>query len=831
MRINEHRTKPRGLADLLLADSLIDDGILLQQDGSLLAAWEFSGPDLESSEPEHLNALVNRLSSAMRLGSGWMVQCDVIRSAVSEYPESGAFPDPVSSLIDEERRLQFTAPGVVFRSRYYLTITYLPPIEKQEKAVAWLVDGANVRLKIADVHLQRFKRRIERFEDIFTALMTVRRLKAVCTVDQFGSPVVYDDLLRFVHETITGKSHPIRRPGIPWGLADSVLSSEDFVGGLEPKIGSKHIRIIAIDGFPKASYPGILSVLDQLPLEYRWSTSALLMDPYYAKSLIEKVRVRWRGLSRGFKAQVLGSTKDEPDGFAVEMMNDAQYAKNTATANEVQFCQYKTVIVVLDEDAARAHDSVRTIQTTIENLGFSARLENLNAIEAWRGSIPGDGYSNVRRVQLHTLNLADMIPVTSVWTGLEINPSDKMPPDSPALFHAMTTGATAFRGHLHVSDLGHTLMLGPSGSGKSTALGFIAAQWFRYPGAKVFAFDFDYSIKVLTQALGGQHYDLLSSQNLSFCPLRHIDTIDDRTWATGWLEDLCMLNKLDVKPVHSNAIADAVNLLARHPHRTLTDLVSNVQNEQVKEALRYYTTDGTMGEMLDAEQDSLAIRSVNMVAFETKLLMQGREPRVILPVLLYLFRRIEQQLDGSPTLLILDEAWAYLAHDIFRGRINEWLLTLRRRNVAVILATQQISHIANSPIADTVFANTPTKILLPNPEANNADNAAFYARLGLNHKETTIIQHAVQKREYYMICGNGRRLIDLSLGQIALAFTSINSPQQRARVAALMATHPYTWPGEWLVSRGRELHDDVLVNCGVDLIRQIEGDTRLCVSA
>jgi len=114
---------------------------------------------------------------------------------------------------------------------------------------------------------------------------------------------------------------------------------------------------------------------------------------------------------------------------------------------------------------------VRTVSKTIQNLGFGCRLETINAVEAWRGSIPGDGYSNVRRPLLHTLNLADMLPVTSVWAGLRENPSALMPKHSPPLLYAATTGATPFRFNLHVSDTGHTLIVGPTGAGKSTALG------------------------------------------------------------------------------------------------------------------------------------------------------------------------------------------------------------------------------------------------------------------------------------------------------------------------------------------------------------------------
>jgi type IV secretory pathway ATPase VirB11/archaellum biosynthesis ATPase len=106
-------------------------------------------------------------------------------------------------------------------------------------------------------------------------------------------------------------------------------------------------------------------------------------------------------------------------------------------------------------------------------------------------------------VPLHTLNLADMLPITSVWAGLRENPSALMPKNSPPLLYAATTGATPFRFHLHVSDLGHTIVVGPSSAGKSTLLGIIAAQWFRYANAQVFFFDKGYSSWVLTHAVPG----------------------------------------------------------------------------------------------------------------------------------------------------------------------------------------------------------------------------------------------------------------------------------------------------------------------------------------
>ena len=114
-----------------------------------------------------------------------------------------------------------------------------------------------------------------------------------------------------------------------------------------------------------------------------------------------------------------------------------------------------------------------------------------------------------------------------------------------------------------------------------------------------------------------------------------------------------------------------------------------------------------------------------ILSFETENLLQ-LDDKAVIPVLLYLFRRIEQRLDGSPTLILLDEAWSYLQHELFRDRLKDWLKTMRRKNAVVVMATQQISDIANSEIADVVLENCPTKILLPNAEAKNSGSREFY---------------------------------------------------------------------------------------------------------
>ena len=459
-----------------------------------------------------------------------------------------------------------------------------------------------------------------------------------------------DRLLQYIHRCITGHDHPIASPEIPIHLND-LLASEDFVGGIEPRIGGLHIQVLAIDGLPRSSSPGMLRALDSIPIEYRWNTRAILIDPEEARSMLDKTRRKWRSKIRGWKDQVFRTQNGAVNLFAQEMADDSEQAMGVASAGDVQFAQYSSNIVLLSDDTDKLHEDTRLVMKTIQNLGFACRLETVNAIEAWRGSLPGDGYRNVRRTLIHTLNLADLLPTSSVWAGLRENPSGLMPKSSPPLLYAATTGATPFRFNLHVSDLGHTLVCGPSGAGKSTLLGLLAAQWFRYAGAQVFAFDKGYSMYVLNTAAGGEFYDLAGPKTrLAFCPLRRLESDGDVAWAVGWLEALCVLNNLKLTPKHRNALTEAVLQLRLSPSRTLTEVSANVQDMEVRDALQHFTLAGPLGSLLDADEDMLG--EGRFLTFETEHLLQ-LDDKSVLPVLLYLFRQIELRLDGSPTLVLL----------------------------------------------------------------------------------------------------------------------------------------------------------------------------------
>jgi len=463
----------------------------------------------------------------------------------------------------------------------------------------------------------------------------------------------------------------------------------------------------------------------------------------------------------------------------------------------------------MDRDRAVLTENGRTIVRAIQREGFTARVETINTLEAWHGSLPSHPVPNVRRPLIHTEHLAHLLPLASLWTGRDVNPCPFYPPDSPPLLYAATSGATPMRVNLHVGDVGHTLVFGPIGSGKTVLLATVAIQALRYPGVVIWSFDYKRGMLATVKACGGQHYDIAREGGPAFCPLGELDGDGDLAWAEDWIASCFELQTGHAPtPGQRDAIHRAMLLLQADKFpgaRSLTHFVKTLQDEDMRGALRYYTLEGALGSMLDAESDSIAYG--RFMAFEMEDLLALKEQAAI-PVLLYLFRRFEKSLRGQPTYLILDEAWVVLGHPVFRAKLATWLRILRSKNCAVIMATQILSDANKSGILDVLLESCPTKVFLPNEEAETGGAAGvpgprdFYEAMGLNEKQIGIIRHAVKKRHYYLVQPEGRRLFELNLGPVALAFSGATSENAVAEVNQFERTYGERWALAWLDAKG-----------------------------
>ncbi len=779
-----------GLPDLLNYAFVEDDCTIVTKDGARLVAFECHGSDLNSASPAELDAhrtLANRAFA--RFDDGFAYQVDLMRYPSGKYPER-VFADPVSAMLGHEAALHYAREGNHFESRCILSIACRRASVVQSRLGGAFISGMSVG---ADRERERewLKQQLQEF---VAAVAPVWKL----------TPLEVSPHLSHITSCINGRICEVRAPGHPVPL-DAVLGNQDFVPGFKPRIGGRHIRVISLAGFPSFSHAELALFLAELPLSYRFSIRA---SPLGLRASVGQLGVRrrnWFQKRKGARAMLSesigsGAGAAFENQHALKMAADADDAIGEAEGGEVRFCYVTPKIIITCDSAAEADEGARLIFKVCQNMGFDPRVETANANEAWLGSIPIHGWYDVRKPLVSTRNLVDIMPLTTIWSGLAVNPCPYYPPNTPALCYGATTGSTPFRVNVHVADTGHSLLEGATGSGKSVAIGVITANARAVPGMQIFLFDKGYSAFALTNALGGRHLDL-GEEEVPLQPLACIDDPTDRMKIQGLLEDWIALQNIKLLPQQARALYRALELVGEAPveQRTITNLITQVQDTAVRDGLTPYSLGGPLGRFLDADHDVLL--DSDLVTFELETLM-GMGPKVTIPVLTYLFHRIEQRLDGRPTFIIIDEAWVVLANTTFGAKLEEWLRTFRKKNAAVVLATQSLSEIANSPYRDVILESCPTKLYLPNAEARNPQTRELYRKFGLSDRQIDIIAEAAPKRDYYYTSPLGRRLFQFALGPAALAFIGAGSKEDVLAARQMIGEFGERWPVEWLRSRG-----------------------------
>lgn len=800
MNLTEYRKRPALLADWLPWAGLVADGVMLNKDGSFQRTARFRGPDLDSATDAELVAVTARLNNTLkRFGSGWALFVEADRGPARAYPDS-RFAEGLSWLIDEERRADFEQEGSHFESRYTLTVLWLPPEESRARAAKLLYEnqthqGVNWRER-----LDGFITETQRFLGLLDGMMP--------EIAWLGS----DELLTYLHGTISTRRHPVAVPEVPFHV-DSLLADCALVGGLSPILGDQHLRVLSVRGFPASTWPGMLDELNRLGFAYRWTTRFMFLDKSEAQGELTRLRRQWFAKRKSVVAMLREtlSQQESPlvDTDADNKALDADAALQELGSDAVAYGYLTATIVVMDPDAAVADEKRRLAERVIQGRGFVTMPETLNAVDAWLSSLPGHVYANVRQYLVSTLNLAHLMPVSAVWAGQEKN----YHLDAPPLIVTRTDGATPFRLVTHIGDVGHTLVVGPTGSGKSVLLAMLALQFRRYAGSRVFVFEMGRSLRATILGLGGEYFDLGADGDMAFQPLARIDQADQRSRAAEWIEGRLLMEGLSVGPEEKSAVWSALGSLASAPveQRTLTGLSALLQSNRLRQALSPYVLGGAHGRLLDADHDRLG--QADIQGFEMEELMHSKP--AAMAVLRYLFTRLEERFDGAPTMLILDEAWLFLDDPIFAARIREWLKVLRKKNVSVVFATQSLADIRDSSIAPAIIESCAGRIFLANPQALEPQIRTIYEGFGLNARQIQLVARATPKRDYYYQSRLGNRVFDLDLGAVALAFAGASTPaDQRAIDRVLAEEGRQGFAAGWLRHKGLDWAADMMASFG-----------------
>jgi type IV secretion system protein VirB4 len=689
------------------------------------------------------------------------------------------------------------------QSEYFLTLVWLPPTDNSKKVGKAFIENS----KEQQSHINRWQD-VEFFEKQTQNLyQELRSIFNECRL------LASDEFLGYLHSTVsTNKLKKFKTPEIPMYL-DCLIPDMPLLGGLEPKLGDQHMRIASIRFTPGEMMPAILDALNNLSIEYRFTHRWIPLDPQESTKMLDKHRDRWFDKRKSFM-----DTIRETMGWGVAQKIDKDADQKVAETEDSLFMSksgmvshgyYTGTIVIFDKDPFVATNKIEAIKTLFNEMDFTLIVEQLNAFQAWLGTIPGNTYSNIRMPPINSLNLAHLLPTSAVWSGPEINAHLK---DVP-LLTAKTKGDTPYRLCTHQQDVGHLFGAGPTGAGKSTHINLNAVQFLRYKKARVVQFDFKMSAFITTKSVGGAYYELGLNEpdSLKLQPLRDIHLQSELNWAHGWVLSLLSHAKVTINATVTDDVWNAlVSLSQNDPDlRTITALRVKTMNEEVKAALKAFTHEGPYGYLLDGVQENSF--TDDWVSFETQPLFT--QPALVVPTLSYLFHAVQRTFKGSPTLLSFDEGWKALDSPEMLAQLKEWLKILRDANVSIHFWTQSLDDVISSPLFAVLTESCPTKIYLPNPEARTETSIEMYRKFGLNDAQIAAIATATKKKHYYYVSDEGCRMYDLDLGSIQLAICGAGGKEKVARAKEILQNIKGTstpFAVAWLKDQGLQGEADYL---------------------
>ncbi len=642
------RSNSKGLTDYLPYFLFIDEGTILNKSGSISAAYSYCGDDLDSLTDEEKNMLKRHLNKAlMQFGTNWMFNIDCDSREINGYPDINEckFPDATSFVIDQERRSRYNQSQLHFKNFYTLVFTYLPPNDAEATFTDSLIVGKKQREINYERHLRYFYHKLENFVNEIGSKLKLKRLNT-------------NEFFSYIHGCITGKAK-FRRLNSTIVDLDYLLGVADINTTLTLKVNKNYCKVLTIVDFPKFATPGILHALTELKFEYRWSTRYLILSTEDADILLRKRMKTWFGKRETAKQLVsksLGSADAVSDPSDVGNMDAGVYANEAKQAvldnqlGKEKNGFYTSVILVFDENEESLNSKVKAIEQVLSDKFFHAHEETIGSNLAYLGSLPALDWANLRMPVINTRYLCDIMPLYSVWSGLDKNPNPLLKElgiNNPPLLQCVTSGAQPFSWSFHVDSNGHGLVIGPDPA-QSVLLNLIAAQAFKYDQAKVFFFDRQKTAMALCYGVGGQYYDIGSTKSdVHFQPLRDLSAKHEIQLAKIFIKLLCeikirgFINFTTEQEQHIDAV---LGIMAVKPisTRTLSSFVTLMKpkDSDIARAVEHYTSSGPYGLLFDSNEVKNDFTSARMVCFEMEYLEIQFGPEALIPLSVYIFNKL-----------------------------------------------------------------------------------------------------------------------------------------------------------------------------------------------
>ena len=754
---------------------LVDAQTVLLRDGSLMTALQVPGLLFETEETAALNAHAATREVMLRsnLDARFVLYHYVVRRRVSVSLEA-SFDDPLSAHIDRRWRDKLGS-GSLFVNDQFVTL-----VRRPARGKAGLAEKAAKLLRRRRDEVAVDPRELRSLRAAAQALAASLGDYGAQPLGDYEGPsgATNNELLELISALYNGEMRPVRRPSdeidlgrmIPYRRASFGLDAMELRGSG----GSDFAAILSLKDYPDATSPGLLDALLRLPCEMVVSESFAPHDRQVARERIDLAIRRLR------------SADEEAMAERAEMAA----ARDALGTGAVSFGDHHLTLLVRERSLDRLDDTAAMCAAALADTGAIAVREDTNHEPTFWGQFPGNEQYLVRRAMISSANMASFSSLHGFALG---QAEGNYWGDAVTLLE--TTSATPFFFNFHHGDLGNFSVIGPSGSGKTVVMNFLVAQAQKF-SPRTILFDKDRGAELFIRGIGGR-YDRISAGELTgFNPLALPDTAANRAFLRDWF---AVLLKAD-GPEELATIAGAVdaaygNDASLRRLRHFRELLAGARRPQagdLADRLSPWIEDGEHAWLFDNGRDRLDL-STRVMGFDMTALLEN--PRLRTPTMMYLFHRIDERLDGEPTMILIDEGWKALDDEVFAARIRDWLKTLRKRNALVGFATQSARDALDSRIATALVEQTATMIFMPNAKARAED---YCAGFGLTEHELALIRSLpAHSRAFLVRQPDASVVVRLDLSGMPEVLTILSGRESTVRRLDLLREALGDNPADW----------------------------------
>lgn len=754
----------------------VDDHTIETRDGLLMQVIHLRGLLFETANTEELNYR-KRLRDAMLQAIGtsrFAIYHHIIRRRIN-VGLPGSWPDSFSERLDAAWQARLAS------RKLYINDLYVTLVRRPLQGRIGMLDRLRDKLGKANeataADVAHDLRQLDVARDGLIAALGSYAPRLLSTYD---SPQgLCSEPLEFLSNLLNAEMRPVLLPTLDIGAylpyRRVSFGQETVELGPAGQTPRGFLALVSIKDYPGQTAAGMFDELLRLPFELVMSQSFGFVERQAALGRMNLALRRMR------------SAEDE----ALSLRADLAQAKDDVAAGRAGFGEHHMTIGIRGSSPQEVDAGAAEVQATLADLGIISVREEIALEPAFWAQFPGNFRYIARRGLVSTANFAGLASGHNFPIGAaQGNHWDE------AITLLETTAAGPYFFNFHQGDLGNFTVIGPSGSGKTVVLNFLLAQARKLDPRIVF-FDKDRGAELFIRAIGGSYDVLRPGEPSGLNPLQLPDTAANRQFLMDWVALLAGASEVE----EIAAIKDAIDANFQQPpaHRRLRHLVELFRGDRRPRAndlwarLRPWWGEGERAWLFDnpADRTDLAAR---VVGFDMTQVLD--DPALRTPAMMYLFHRVEDRLDGSPSIIVVDEGWKALDDDVFVRRIKDWEKTIRKRNGIVGFATQSAQDALESRIASAIIEQAATQIFMANPKARAAD---YIDGFGLTQHEFDLVRTLPDSAHCFLVKHGAESVVArLNLTGERDLLTILSGREHTVRLLDQLRAEHGDDPADWL---------------------------------